>query len=179
MIFFEGIFLRPWSETDASQLVLIANNKKIADNLRDGFPNPYSLEDAVRWLTFVIPDNNPTKFFAITIDSKLIGSIGIVSKSDIYRKNVEIGYFISEEYWGKGLATKAIKAITSYSFKNFDIVRAYAEPFSDNPGSRRALEKAGYKLEATLRNNVIKNGIIKDSCIYSLLKEDFVDFLQP
>lgn len=178
MISFEGILLRPWSETDASQLALIANNKRIADNLRDGFPFPYSLDDAKRWLGSVIPENNPVKFFAIIIDNRLAGTIGIVSKSDIYRKNIEIGYFIAEDYWGKGLATKAIKAVASYSFKNFDIIRAYAVPFSDNPGSRRALEKAGFKLEAILKQNVIKNGIIKDSCIYSLLKEDFVDYLQ-
>ena len=78
-----------------------------------------------------------------------------------------------KNYWGKGIATKAIKAATSYAFRDFDIVRVYAEPFSDNIGSRRALEKAGFTLEATLKSYVIKNGIIKDSCIYSVLKEDF------
>ena len=120
-----------------------------------------------------MPENIPPRFFAITVDKKLVGSIGIVSKTDIYRKNFEIGYFLSEEFWGKGIATKAIKAATSYAFRDFDIVRIYAEPFSDNPGSRRALEKAGFRLEATLKKNVIKNGIIKDSCIYSVLREDF------
>jgi RimJ/RimL family protein N-acetyltransferase len=120
-----------------------------------------------------LPENYPPRFFAITVDKALVGSIGLVVKTDIYRKNFEIGYFLAEEHWGKGIATRAIKAATSYAFKDFDIVRVYAEPFSDNPGSRRALEKAGFILEATLRRNVIKNGIIKDSCIYSVLKEDF------
>jgi [ribosomal protein S5]-alanine N-acetyltransferase len=172
-ILFEGIVLRPWSIRDATQLGLIANNNNIASNLRDGFPFPYSAKDAINWLNMILPENFPPRFFAITIDSLLVGSIGIVTKSDIYRKNVEIGYFLAEEQWGKGIATKAIKAITSYAFQNFDIIRAYAEPFADNQGSRRALEKAGFKLEATLKSNVIKNGIIKDSCIYSVLKEDF------
>jgi RimJ/RimL family protein N-acetyltransferase len=172
-IFFEGIILRPWSVTDATQLALIANNKKIADNLRDGFPFPYSLKDARDWLDIILPENLPVKFFAIEIDNQLVGSIGIVSKTDIYRKNFEIGYFLSEDFWGNGIVTKAIKAATSYAFKEFDIVRIYAEPFSDNLGSRRALEKAGFMLEATLKHNVIKNGIIKDSCIYSVLREDF------
>jgi [ribosomal protein S5]-alanine N-acetyltransferase len=172
-IFFEGIILRPWSVTDATQLALIANNKKIADNLRDGFPFPYSLKDARDWLDIILPENHPAKFFAIEIDNQLVGSIGIVSKTDIYRKNFEIGYFLSEDFWGNGIVTKAIKAATSYAFKEFDIVRIYAEPFSDNLGSRRALEKAGFMLEATLKHNVIKNGIIKDSCIYSVLREDF------
>ena len=171
-IFFEGIILRQWSIIDAPKLALIADNKKIADNLRDGFPFPYSLKDAKDWLNLILPENNPPRFFAITIDKQLIGSIGIVAKTDIYRKNSEIGYFLSEEFWGRGIATRAIKAATSYAFKDFDVVRIYAEPFSDNTGSRRALEKAGFRLEATLKNNVIKNGIIKDSCIYSILRED-------
>lgn len=172
-IIFEGIVLRPWSIKDAAQLTVIANNKNIACNLRDGFPFPYSLQDARNWLSMILLENDPHRFFAIISDGKLAGSIGIVTKSDIYRKNVEIGYFLSEEFWGKGIATKAIKAVTSYAFKDFDIVRVYAEPYADNPGSRRALEKAGFTLEATLKRNVIKNGIIKNSCIYSVLREDF------
>jgi RimJ/RimL family protein N-acetyltransferase len=172
-ICFEGIVLRPWSIGDATQLALIADNKNIADNLRDGFPFPYSLDDAKNWLNMILPENYPPRFFAITVDKQLVGSIGIVSKTDIYRKNFEIGYFLAEEHWGKGIATKAIKAATSYAFKDFDVVRIYAEPFADNEGSRKALEKAGFSLEVTLKRNVIKNGIIKDSCIYSVLKEEF------
>jgi ribosomal-protein-alanine N-acetyltransferase len=176
-ICFEGIVLRPWSISDARELALLADNNRIANNLRDGFPFPYSLKDAQDWLNIILPENNPTHFFAITIDKQIVGSIGIVSKTDIYRKNFEIGYFISEKFWGKGIATKAIKVATSYAFRDFDIVRIYAEPFSDNIASRRALEKSGFRLEATLKNYVIKNGIIKDSCIYSVLREDFKYFI--
>ena len=176
-ICFEGIVLRPWSIRDAGRLAVIANNKNIADNLRDGFPFPYSLQDAKNWLNIILPENYPPRFFAITVDKELLGSIGLVTKTDIYRKNIEIGYFLAEEHRGKGIATRAIKAATSYAFKDFDIVRIYAEPFSDNPGSRKALEKAGYKLEAIFRRNVTKNDIIKDSCIYSVLKEDFRYFI--
>jgi RimJ/RimL family protein N-acetyltransferase len=172
-IFFEGIVLRPWIISDASNLALIADNKKIADNLRDIFPFPYSLKDAHDWLNIILLENNPPRFFAIIIDKQLVGSIGIVTKTDIYKKNFEIGFFLSENYWGKGIATKAIKAATSYAFRDFEIVRIYAEVFSDNTGSQRALVKAGFKLEATLKNNIIKNDIIKDSCIYSVLREDF------
>jgi [ribosomal protein S5]-alanine N-acetyltransferase len=172
-LFFDGISIRPWSITDASNLASIANNKKIADNLRDGFPFPYSLNDARDWLNLILPENHPPRFFAIEVDNQLVGSIGIVSKTDIYRKNFEIGYFLSENFWGNGIITKAIKAATSYAFREFDIVRIYAEPFSDNHSSRRALEKAGFMLEATLKRNIIKNGIIKDSCIYSVLRENF------
>jgi ribosomal-protein-alanine N-acetyltransferase len=172
-IYFEGIVLRPWSIHDAAQLAAIADNRNISDNLRDGFPFPYSINDARTWINTIIPENFPPRFFAILAYDLIAGSVGIVTKSDIYRRNIEIGYFVDEDLWGKGIATKSIKAVTSYAFSNFDIVRVYAEPFEDNTGSRRALEKAGFTLEATLKRNVIKNGIIKDSCIYSVLKEDF------
>jgi len=173
-IFFEGVVLRPWSASDAANLALIADNQNIARNLRDGFPSPYSLNDAITWLNLILPDNVPTKFFAIVYEDKLAGSIGLVTKTDIYRKNIEIGYFLDEKWWGKGITTKAIKAATSYAFRTFDIVRVYAEPFADNPGSRRVLEKAGFTLDVIFKNYVIKNGIIKDSCIYSVLRENFI-----
>jgi [ribosomal protein S5]-alanine N-acetyltransferase len=169
----EGIILKPWSISDAAQLAIICNNKKIADNLRDGLPQPYTARDAKNWLRIILPENNPPRFFAIKLDSKVVGSIGITTKTDIYRKNLEVGYFVSEDYWGQGIATRAIKAVTSYAFRNFDIVRVYAESFADNTGSRRALEKAGYKLEAILKRNIIKNDVIKDSCIYSVLREEY------
>ena len=164
--------MRPWRYEDSGALFLIADNKKIADNLRDGFPNPYTHNDAIKWLSMVIPENNPAKFFAIEAEGNLAGSIGIVTKSDIYRMNVEIGYFIAEKYWGQGIATRAVKAVTKYAFETFDIIRVYAEPFEENTSSRRVLEKAGFSLEAIFRSNVIKNGIIKDSCIYSMLREE-------
>jgi RimJ/RimL family protein N-acetyltransferase len=170
-ISFEGIVLRPWSVQDANDLALIANNKKIVDNLRDGLPFPYSRRDALDWLYIILPENFPPRFFAITIDNKVVGSIGIVSKTDIYRKNFEIGFFLDEKFWGRGIMTKAIRASVDYAFKNFDIIRIYAEVFSDNPGSRRALEKAGFIHEASLKKSIIKNEIIKDSCIYSILRE--------
>lgn len=172
-ILFEGVKLRPWSLKDADRLAIIANNKKISDNLRDGFPHPYSINDAYNWLNTIIPVNNPPRFFGIIYENHLCGSIGIVTKEDIYRKNVEIGYFLAEEFWGRGIITSAIKAATSYAFSEFDIVRVYAEPFADNPGSRRALVKAGFVFEVLFRKNVIKNGVVKDSCIYSVLKDEF------
>jgi len=172
-LYFEGISLRPWSVGDASRLASIANNKNIADNLRDGLPFPYTENDARDWLNMILQENFPTRFFAISVDDLVVGSIGLVSKTDIYRKNFEIGYFLDQKHWGKSIMTKAIKAVTAYAFREFDIVRVYAEPFADNPGSRRVLEKAGFTHEATFKKNVIKNGIIKDSCIYAVLKEDF------
>jgi [ribosomal protein S5]-alanine N-acetyltransferase len=175
-ILFEGITLRPWIIDDAKELAELANNKNIADQLQDLFPFPYSKKDARKWLKSILPID-PPRNFAIIADGIVVGNIGITPKEDIHRINVEIGYFLSEKYWGKGIAHRAVKALTSYAFSNFDIVRVYAETFSDNIRSRRTLEKAGFVLEANLRRNIIKNGIIKDSCIYSVLKEDFKYFL--
>lgn len=175
-ILFEGIILRPWSINDAAELAEIANSKNIADNLRDLFPFPYSIKDARKWLRSILPVNPPCNF-AIIWNNIIVGNIGILTKEDVYRRNAEIGYFISEKYWGQGIAARAAKAVTSYAFSNFDIVRVYAETFADNTRSARALEKAGFKLEATLKNSIIKNGVIKDLFIYSVLKEDFKYFL--
>lgn len=167
--------IRNWKGGDAERLALIANNKKIFDNLRDAFPHPYLIEDAKEYISFAQKDDNLSTLFAIEIDGKLMGSIGAFLKDDVYRKNAEIGYYLDEECWGKGIMTKAIIAFTKYLFDSFDINRVFAEPFSRNIGSRRALEKAGFRLEAILKSNVIKNGVIEDSCIYSVLINEFSD----
>ena len=172
-VHFDGGLLRPWEISDAGELAVIADNKNIADHLRDMFPSPYSIDDAIQWLSSVLEQEGPKRYFAIIVNGKLAGSIGLSPKTDIYRKNAEVGYFIAPEFWGKGIASAALKAVTAYAFGTFDIIRVYAEPFADNISSRRVLEKAGYTLEATFKNYVIKNGVIKDSCIYSVLKENF------
>ncbi len=157
----------------AESLARITNNKKIFDNLRDVFHHPYTFEDAKNYILRVTNDNQTSKAFAIEVDGKIAGNIGIFFKQDVYRKNTEIGYFLAEEWWDKGVMKKVIKAVVDYIFENFDIIRIYAEPFAENVASRKVLEKVGFRLEAVLKNDVIKNGIIQDSCIYSLLKKEF------
>ena len=170
----DKVKLRPWSLNDAQDLTSIANNKKIHDGLRDGFPHPYSLKDAEKWLKFAMELNKEqTQYFAIEYDGELAGSIGVVLKEDVYRKSAEIGYFIGEPFWNKGIVTGAIRLISDYIFDVFDRIRIYAEPYASNMASRRALEKAGYHCEAVLKNNVIKNGKIQDSCIYVIFAKDF------
>lgn len=168
------ISLRSWEHSDAERLAIIANNKKIYDNLRDGFPSPYSIEDAKKFISDLQQDNKQPKVFAIEYGSIVVGSIGVFLKEDIYRKNAEIGYYLAEEYWGEGIMTKAIKAITQYIFDNFDVIRVYAEPFARNIGSRKTLEKAGFRFEAQLKNNIIKNNVVEDSCIYAVLKNEYI-----
>lgn len=167
------IELRPWQEEDAEDLANIADNPLIAACLRDSFPNPYTLDNAFEWLRMVIPINNPAKYFAILFNGELAGSIAILPKEDIYRLNAETGYFIAQKFWSRGIATTAIRSITHYGFIFFNIIRIYAEPFEDNIGSRRALEKAGFKKEALFKNNVVKNGVVKSSMIYSALKDEW------
>lgn len=169
-----NIVLRPWRESDADLLPAIANCKEIADNLRDGFPHPYTINDAKKWLAIAMKYNHgKTKYFAIEKDGVLVGSIGMVQQEDIYRMNAEIGYFVGKQFWGQGIISVALKLIVPYIFENFDVIRIYAEPYTHNQASRRVLEKHGFICEAVLKSSVIKNNVIHDSCIYSLLKENY------
>lgn len=170
---YQDIELIPWKQEYAVKLTQIANNPKIEENLRDGFPQPYTVDDAASWISSILPENDPPRFFAICYDNTLAGSIGLVLKDNVYRKNIETGYFLEEDLWGRGIMTKAIKAAVTYAFSQFEVVRIYAEVYADNTGSRRALEKAGFSCEAIIKKNIIKRDVINDSCIYSVLRENF------
>lgn len=161
------IHLRPWTSADLENLVKYANNKKIFDNLRDMFPHPYTLEDGRQFIERVTKDN-PTQVFAIEVDGEAVGSVGIFPQSDIHRKNAEIGYWLGEPYWGRGIATEAVKQIIEYGFATFDISRIWAVPFPTNLGSQRVLEKAGLHFEARLEMAIFKNGQYLDELIYSI-----------
>ena len=166
----DEIKLRVLTKNDKISLVKYANNKKIANNLRNDFPNPYSEENANDFINSA-NENNPKKLIlAIDFNEELIGCIGAFQQDDIYSKNAEIGYWLGEPFWGKGYISTAIKKFVPMVFENMDIVRIYAEPFENNLGSKKALDKAGFKLEATLKNNIFKNGEVLSSCIYSILK---------
>lgn len=165
--------IRKWKLSDAKDLASVISNKKIQDNLRDGLPYPYTEQDATDYISAMLSeDENETFAFAITIDNKAIGSIGAFRQKNIHRHTAEIGYYIAEEYWGKGLMTEAVKQICSYIFDKSNIVRIYADPFSYNKASCRVLEKTGFLYEGTLRSNAIKNGKTIDMLMYSRLKTD-------
>jgi len=165
--------IRKWKLTDAKNIAVALSNKKIQDNLRDGLPYPYTEQDGIDFISNMLSANeNETFAFAITLDDKAIGSIGAFRQQNIHRQTAEMGYYIAEEYWGKGIMTDAVKQICEYVFKNSDILRIYAEPFAYNAGSCRVLEKAGFQYEGTLRNNAVKNGKVIDMKMYSLLREE-------
>ncbi|HUS02692.1 MAG TPA: GNAT family protein [Chitinophagaceae bacterium] len=172
MIQGDGFILRPFRLTDKKSLVKHANNKKISDNLRDRFPHPYTEEGAEWFITHVLSDNDPVKNFVIEINGEAAGAIGITPDDDVYRLNGEMGYWLGEEYWGKGIMTAVIKATVKYGFENLGIKRIYAIPFATTIGSIKALEKAGFIKEATICNGVIKNNKILDYHIYSITSFD-------
>ncbi len=162
--------LRPWRIDDASALTRYANNKHIADNLRDTFPSPYTEKDAKEWIHHCQAE--PLTNFAIATKSEAIGNIGAHIGPDIHRYSAEVGYWIGEAYWNKGVMTRALKAFSAYAFDKLGMVRLYATVFEWNPASARVLEKAGYLLEGRLRKYVTKNGRIADALMYALVKED-------
>ena len=165
--------IRKWELSDAKDLAAALSNKKVQDNLRDGLPYPYTEQDGKEFISAMLSaDENETFAFAIMVDDKVVGSIGIFRQGNIHRQTAELGYYIAEEYWSKGIMTEAVKQICEYVFAKSDIIRIYAEPFAYNIASCRVLEKVGFQYEGTLRNNAVKNSKVIDMKMYSLLKEE-------
>ena len=164
--------IRPWKISDANDLALAINNKKVLDNLRDGIPFPYTAADAAEYINAMLnADSNKTYAFAIVSGGKVIGSISVFRQENINSLTGEMGYYIAESYWGKGIVTSAVKQVCDFIFSNTDIVRIFADPFAYNTASCRVLEKAGFSFEGTLRQNAIKNNTIIDMKMYSLVKD--------
>ncbi len=162
--------LRPWRMEDAPSVAKHANNKKIADNLRNAYPFPYTLQDALCYISNFAEQDGSYICRAIEVNGEAAGSIGVFQKDDVYEKSAEMGYWLAEPYWGCGIMTECIRQISALAFKKLNIVRIFAEPYAYNTGSRRALEKAGFTLEGVLKKSVYKNGKIYDSCIYAIVR---------
>ncbi len=165
--------IRSWAPGDAAALVRYANNRNVWINLRDSFPFPYTRADALAWLGAAAMQD-PETAFAIATPDEAIGGIGIQIQYDVYRKSAEIGYWLGEPFWGKGIATFAVKGLTRYAFDTFDLQRIYASVFGWNQASARALEKAGYKLEGRFRSAVWKNGLVTDQLMYGITRDDLI-----
>ncbi len=164
--------IRSWKMEDVADLATALNNKKVQDNLRDGLPYPYTENDAKDFITSMLQaDKHTTYAFAITVGDKMIGSIGVFRKDNIHARTAEMGYYIAESFWGKGIGTSAVKQTCTYIFKHTDIIRIFAEPFAYNTASCRILEKGGFTFEGTLKKNAIKNGQVIDMKMYSNIKE--------
>ena len=163
--------LRKWRLSDAKELSAALNNRHILNNLRDGLPFPYTERDAAEYITAMrSADENDTFAYAITAEGHVIGSIGAFRQGNIHRQTAELGYYLAEEYWGQGVMSGAIRQLCDIIFQTTDILRIYAEPFSYNAGSRRALEKAGFRYEGLMKSNAVKNGKVVDMALYSLTR---------
>lgn len=165
--------IRKWGLSDAADIAAALSNKKIQDNLRDGLPYPYTEQDGREYISEMLAaDGDGTFAFAVTVDGRAVGSIGVFRQGNIHRQTAELGYYIAESHWGKGIMTEAVKQICGYVFGKSDIIRIYAEPFAHNVASCRVLENAGFRYEGTLRQNAVKNGEVLDMKMYALLRTD-------
>lgn len=168
----ELFYLRPWQPEDAPALAKHANNYNVAKNLRDGFPFPYTMRDARNWLDKAV-ENRSDMILAIEIDGEAAGGIGIFGGKDVYRYNGEIGYWLSEAHWGRGIMTDAVAALVDFAFQETKWLRLFATIFQNNYASMRILEKCGFKHEAIHKKTVMKEGKLLDEHLYALRKEQW------
>ena len=159
-------FIRLWSAEDAPALLKYADNRKIWINLRDVFPHPYTAEDA-RVFLGMAAKQDPTTIFALATSEEAIGSIGISPGRDVERLTGELGYWLAEPFWGRGIMTETVAKFADFAFERFGLVRIFAEPYEYNPASHRVLEKAGFLLEGRLLRSAIKDGRIVDQRLYA------------
>lgn len=161
--------VRPWTVTDLDSLVTHANNRHVSVHLRDRFPFPYEREHGRRFLEWIVQQPVAT-VWALEVDGAAAGGIGIELHSDVERVSAEVGYWLGEHAWGRGIVTEALKALTAEAFRTFDLTRIYALPFADNHASVRVLEKAGYAREGHLRQSAVKDGNVRDQLLYAAYK---------
>jgi ribosomal-protein-alanine N-acetyltransferase len=160
--------IRSWQPGDAQNLPKHANNRDIWLNLRDRFPHPYTPVDAHQWIESVV-GASPETTFAITVEGEAVGGIGLVLHDDVERCSAEVGYWLGQTYWGRGIVTAALTAFTRYAFETFALTRLYAVPFLRNTASLNVLEKAGYQQEGIMRRSAIKDGQVLDQALYACI----------
>jgi RimJ/RimL family protein N-acetyltransferase len=161
--------VRSWRPNDAAALVEHANNRKVWLNLRDRFPHPYTARDARAFLKSVLAARPETNF-AIAVEGGAVGGIAFHVQSDVERVGAELGYWVGETYWGRGIATAAVRAVTEHALATHGLLRVFALPFADNRASARVLEKAGFTLEGVLRSSAIKDGRVLDQLLYARIR---------
>ena len=164
--------LRRFRVTDKSRLVELANNPRVSSNLRDAFPYPYTQDDADQWFKTAL-NQQQQHIFAIAQSDQLIGGIGFHPLDDVYRHTAELGYWLGEPYWGKGIMSRAVAVIVQLVFTTTDLTKLFAGVFSNNPASAAVLEKNSFYFEGRLRNAVVKRGKVLDELRYGLLREEW------
>lgn len=167
--------LRPWRQADVPSLVKYANNPNVARQLRDRFPHPYTAADGRQFIQSVA-QARPTTTFAIVAGGEAVGGTGFAPGADVERYSAEVGYWLGEPHWGRGLTAEAVKLLSDYAFATCNMLRLFALPFADNADnaqSIRVLEKAGYTREAILRASSVKHGVARDQALYALVNTNW------
>jgi [ribosomal protein S5]-alanine N-acetyltransferase len=165
--------LRSFRLSDCERMTCLANNENISRNLRDGFPHPYTLAHAEAFIRKCM-DQKPASVFAIEYKGEYVGNIGIMKCSDVYRKSAEVGYFLGEEYWGKGIATQALKLVCEYGFRELDIIRIHSGVYEHNLASQRVLEKCGFVKEGVFKMAVFKYDKYWNEVRYALINQPVI-----
>ncbi|HIA11021.1 MAG TPA: N-acetyltransferase [Flavobacteriales bacterium] len=165
----EDVKLRRLKLEDQTAATALANNKNVSKNLRDRMPSPYTLQDAIEWIEFC-KDQSPIYNFAIEYEGGYVGTISLDREEDVYRHTAEIGYWIGEPHWGKGIVAKAVTLITDYGFGHLNLTRIHTGIYEYNEASMRVLEKCGYKFEGIFEKNVYKDGAFYNEHRYSKIK---------
>lgn len=161
--------LRPLVVEDAAPLARQADDPLVVANLRDAFPHPYTILDGIEFISLV-SEREPGMHLGIEVGGGLAGVIGARRGDDVYRFSAEIGYFLGRGFWGRGLATAAVRAFVAHLWSSFDLERLYAGVFSGNPSSVKVLEKAGFQREGILRRHVCKNGVFRDEWVFGIVR---------
>jgi RimJ/RimL family protein N-acetyltransferase len=161
--------IRPWRLDDAKSLAKHANNRKIWLAVRDAFPHPYTIQDAHEFIRRATEEEPATRF-CVEVEGVAAGGIGVHPSQDVHRHTATVGYWLGEEFWGRGIMTEAVTAVTDFCFDHFALRRISAEVFANNPASARVLERAGFIFEGRLKNNVVKDGEVLDSLLYARTK---------
>lgn len=169
--------LRPWHPSDRASLIRYANDRDVWRNLRDIFPHPYTEEAADRWLEYAAAGIRPRGVYAIDVDGEAVGCIALEPGDDIERWSCEVGYWLGQPFWGRGIVSEALQAVTDAAFEIPELVRIYAPVFSWNRRSMRVLEKAGYEREAVLRRSCVKDGTVVDRVIYAQVRDTGVPYV--
>jgi ribosomal-protein-alanine N-acetyltransferase len=167
-----GCILRPWRAADVDALAAIANDRRIARNLTHLFPHPYTRDDAVAWVTDIVPSRPEIVAWAIEADGMLAGGCGLVRGEGVYQRTGEVGYWLGVDHWGRGLATTATAAVVDWAFAHTPLERLEAGVYAWNPASMRVLEKCGFRREGVLRRSIERFGEITDRVLYARLRSE-------
>lgn len=163
--------VRHWRAADADSLVAHADNVKIAEHLRDRFPHPYTKSDARAFLAHSAAPGGRELNLAVEVEGQAAGAIGLNPGTDVERYSAEVGYWLGEVYWGRGIITEALVLLTEHAFARLNLLRLFALPFAANAASARVLEKAGYQKEGLLRASAVKFGRPRDQLLFSRIND--------